>query len=96
VLQFGRIISQTRSEIRDSARRSYEERQTEEARIRQGFRPYVRGVEEYMDPRQDRPVELPAGYRRVWASPQGEYLLTDDVSFDPNELFEADWRRLDK
>jgi len=70
VSQFGRIISQTRSEISDNARRSYEERQSAEDRIRKSFSQYIRGLEEYLDPLQNRPVELPAGYRQVWANPR--------------------------
>jgi hypothetical protein len=82
--------------VTDLIRRSYEERQTSLDRIHTQFDQYIRGVESYRSPFQDRPVELPSGHRHVWGNALGEYILSDDATFNPNVRFKGDWRQLDR
>ncbi|MFF0488626.1 hypothetical protein ACFYTQ_06350 [Nocardia sp. NPDC004068] len=42
------------------------------------------GVARYDDPAQPVPVELPYGYDSVWSDGQGDYVLSEDPSYDPN------------
>lgn len=44
----------------------------------------IRGVEEYVDPSQEYPVQLPQHYQHVFGSGNGEYILTNDPMYNPN------------
>jgi hypothetical protein len=94
--ELSRYISQTSSEISELSRQAYENRQASQERINQQFSQYIRGVDEYRNPFDNRPVELPSGYREAWVNPSGEYVLSDDPNFDPNIGSTANWQRMNK
>jgi hypothetical protein len=94
--QISRIISQTSNEISDMIMESYEERQAVYDRISTDFSQMIRGVEEYYDPIDERPMELPTGYTRGWTNGLGEYVLSDDPAFDPNIGSNQNWQRMRK
>jgi DNA-directed RNA polymerase subunit RPC12/RpoP len=54
----------------------------------------MRNTEEYYDPYKGRNEELSSNYNQVWSSPTGEYILTDDLNFDPNTTGTGDWSLL--
>lgn len=56
------------------------------------------GLSRYDDPSQPIPVELPYGYQGVWSDGQGEYILSEDPSYDPNVAAATGptWQRLDR
>ncbi len=54
----------------------------------------IRGTELYADPNDNRSVELPYGYRDVWTNGT-DYILSDDVNFDPNVELMENWRRME-
>ena len=91
-VELSRYLSQTSRQISDDIRRSYEQRQAAMDRAAAKFDRYIRGVEEYHSPFEDKPVELPAGYRNVWANAGGEYVLSDDPNFNPNIGGTQQWR----
>ena len=76
----------------DSYRRSCESQD----RISQSYTEYIRGVETYRNPYEDRPVQLPSGYSNVWANASGEYILSDQAGFNPNVGSNVEWRRLER
>jgi hypothetical protein len=41
-------------------------------------------VDGFYDPHREEVVELPSGYGHAWANNLGEYILTEDPSFNPN------------
>ena len=65
-------------------------------RMARGFTEYIRGVDSYRNPYEDRPVQLPSGYDQVWVNRLGEYILSNQAGFDPNTGSNTDWRRLEK
>jgi hypothetical protein len=91
-----RYISRTSSEISDMMRQSYEQRQASQDRINQNWSQYMRGVDEYYNPAEQRAVELPSGYRNAWVNGQGEYIVTDNTSFNPNVELDGNWQPLQK
>lgn len=93
--ELSRYISQTSNEISDMMRRSYEERQASQDRINKRWSQHMRGVDEYYNPAEHRPVELPSGYQNAWANGRGEYLVTDSSNFNPNAEIEGDWHKLE-
>jgi len=94
--QLSRYISQTQSQISDMIMDSYYQRQQTMDRLADSFSQYIRGVDAYHNPFEDRPVELPSGYQNAWANALGEYILTDDPNFNPNQYSNLNWEPLNR
>ncbi|MBV9341622.1 MAG: hypothetical protein JO159_12120 [Acidobacteria bacterium] len=91
-VELSRYLSQTSREISDNIRRSYEQRQAATDRAAARFDRYIRGVDAYRSPFEDRLVELPSGYRNVWANSSGEYILSNNPNLNPNVGGTQQWR----
>lgn len=94
--RMSRIISQTHNEISDMMHQSWERRQAAEDRIHRQWTQSMRGIEEYYNPIERRPVELPNGYREAWINARGEYILSDNPNFNPNVQAGGDWQKLQR
>jgi len=94
--QISQIISQTSDQISDMVMDSYNQRQQTLDRLSTQFSQAIRGVDEYRDPFGDQGVELPGGYNRAWSNGLGEYILTDDASFDPNMGSNVNWETMER
>lgn len=92
--QLSRIISQTNNEISDMIMDSYNKRQQVNDKIADNFSQYIRGVDEYYDPLDQKKVELPNGYKDAWANSSGEYILSDDPNFNPNIGSTTSWQKM--
>jgi len=75
---------------------AYKERQASQDRISESFGEYIRGVDTYKNPFEDRPVQLPAGYNDAWVNAKGEYLLSNEAGYNPNVGDTTEWRRMDR
>ncbi len=73
---------------------AYWDRQKSTDRVHQQFSDYIRGVTRYESPHEKYPVQLPSQYKYAWASPSGEYVLTDDAGYDPNVGGTRNWTLL--
>ena len=87
-------ISRNSAEIRKMSEDSYRKANQSQDRISRSYSEYIRGVEMYRNPYEDRPIQLPSGYDGVWVSRSGEYLLSNQSGFDPNEGSATEWRRM--
>jgi hypothetical protein len=96
VAELSRYITRTSSEINDIRRQAFENSQAAHDRISSEFSRYVRGVQEYNHPQENRPVGLPDGYRDAWTNPAGDYIVSNDLNFNPNIGASTDWRRMEK
>jgi hypothetical protein len=94
--ELSRYLAQTNKEISAMIREGYEQRQAAQDRTSASFSQYIRGVESYKDPTLSRSVELPSGYRDVWRSTSGEYLLSNEAGFNPNVGSTQSWTRLEQ
>jgi hypothetical protein len=94
--QLSRYISQTQQEISSSIMDSWQERQKVYDRLSNQFSQATRGVDEYSDPFRGEAVELPSGYQHAWANSLGEYILTDDSFFNPNQHSNLNWEILQR
>lgn len=92
--ELSRRISSNNDAMIASLRSTYEERQRSQDRISRQFSEYVRGVQTYEHPFEQRPVELPSGYSEAWVNVRGEYLLSNTAGFDPNVGDTIEWRRM--
>ena len=89
-------ITRNSEEIRRMYSDSYRQRCQSQDRISRSFSEYIRGVETYHNPYEDRPVQLPSGYTHAWVNRSGEYILSPQAGFDPNVGSNIEWRRLEK
>ncbi len=94
--QISQIVSQTSDQISDMIMDSYNQRQETLDRLSTQFSQTIRGVDEYHGPFEERGVELPGGYDHAWSNALGEYILTDDPSFDPNIGSNLDWQAMER
>jgi hypothetical protein len=92
--EISRIISQTHNEISDMMMQSYNERQAVNDRIADKFSQYVRGVDKYYDPVNQKAVELPTGYDNAWTNGIGDYIVSDSPSYNPNVESNQNWQRM--
>jgi len=93
-VDLSRYLSRVNDHISSTIRQAYENRQAALDRANANFDRYIRGVEQYHDPALGRTVELPSGYRNVWADSLGEYILSDDANFNPNVGGNRGWHAL--
>jgi hypothetical protein len=77
-------ITRNSEEIRRMYSESYRKRSESQDRISQSFSEYIRGVETYRNPYENRPIQLPSGYRDAWVNQHGEYVLSNEAGFNPN------------
>lgn len=89
--QISQIVSQTSDQISDMIVGSYRQQQATLDRLATQFSQTLRGVDEYLDPFDNRGVELPGGYAYAWSNPLGQYILTDDPNFDPSVGSNLEW-----
>ncbi len=89
-------ISRNSAEIRQMFEDSYNRANQSQDRISRAFSEYMRGVETYRNPYEDRPIQLPSGYDGVWVNRSGEYLLSNQSGFNPNAGSTAEWRRMER
>jgi hypothetical protein len=89
-------ISRNSEEIRQMSSDSYRRRCEADDRISRKYSEYIRGVETYRNPYENRPVQLPSGYSNVWVNRLGEYVLSDQAGFNPNVGSNLEWQRLER
>lgn len=91
-VDLSRYLAQTNRQISDGIRSAWEQREAATSRAAANFDRYIRGVDAYRDPFENKAVELPSGYRDVWANAQGEYILSDNANFNPNVGSTRNWK----
>lgn len=90
-----RHISQVSNEIGDLISQSYWERQAVYDRVSERWSQAMRGVDAYQDT-SGAQVELPTGYQQAWGNALGEYILSNDPFFDPNQVSSQTWTQLQR
>jgi hypothetical protein len=91
-----RIIAQTNDQINESRRQAYRNRQAAQDRVNEKFSQYLRGVDAYQNPFEGRRVEMPSGYSNVWVNRSGEYILSNNVNYNPNVGSNIEWQQMRK
>ena len=89
-------IARNSEEIRRMSEDSYRRASQSQDRISRSYSEYIRGVETYRNPYEDRPIQLPMGYDGVWVNRSGEYLLSNQSGFNPNVGSNIEWRRMER
>lgn len=92
--QLSQTISRNSEEIRKMFSEAYANRQASQDRLSRQYSNYIRGVEQYHSPHERYPVQLPSGYDYVWTNPQGQYILSNQAGFNPNEGATQTWTQM--
>jgi len=71
---------------------SYEQRNNAQDKSHSGFVNYIHDQQVYADPSASGNVTLPSSYDRVFSNGKGEYVLTNDGSFEPG----SDWSSIQR
>ena len=89
--QIGHILAETGRQIREQNLSDWYSRQAIYDRLATDRSRSIRGVDAFFDPHREQVVELPSGYGHAWANNLGEYILTEDSTFDPNLSSTLHW-----
>jgi len=95
IQQLGQV-SQSISDAGDSIMDGYFERSAAYDRMGEMASEAIRGVDSYVDPTSDFSPELPGGYDHAWSNGQGEYIVSNDHLFDPNQGSTLNWQQMEK
>ena len=90
-----RIIAQSGEDTRKSIKEGYENRQRSHDRTSAEFSDALRGVQNFRNPVTGENVQLDNRYANAWASGNGEYVVSDSSSFNPNSVLQGSWTRLE-
>jgi hypothetical protein len=89
------IMADMYEDISRTTQESWEHRQESYDRIAREFSEYMRDVETYHDPGTGFDVELPNTYEYAYSNGLGEYIITNDPLYNPNEdLINGTWQTL--
>jgi DNA-directed RNA polymerase subunit RPC12/RpoP len=82
--QIGSMYAQMGAQVRQENMDSWYGRQDVSDRLSHDWSEVLRGVETYYDPYKGYEVEFPSRYDHAWVNSRGEYIITDDINFNPN------------
>jgi hypothetical protein len=89
--QIGQMIAQAGSQAREQNLNDWYRRQDIYDRLAVDRSRSIRDVDGFYDPHRQEVVELPSGYGHAWANDLGEYILTEDPNFNPNQKSTQHW-----
>jgi hypothetical protein len=90
------INAKAADDMRNTRREMYENQQKGVDSRSNDFANYQRGVEDYKNPSTGETVKLDNKYGNAWVNNKGEYLLSDQSSFDPNTVSTESWKPLQR
>ncbi|MEI7849663.1 MAG: hypothetical protein WCK35_27960, partial [Chloroflexota bacterium] len=93
--EIGSILAQAGSQARQQNLNDWYSRQEIFDRQAVDRSRSIRDVEGFYDPNRQDVVELPSGYGHAWANNGGEYVLTDDPNFNPNQESTQNWTEME-
>ncbi|WP_417851479.1 hypothetical protein [Thalassoglobus sp.] len=88
------IMSQMYEQMRYSQQQSWEYRQESVDYVAREFNESIREVETYSDPATGFDVELPNSYDYAFSNGLGEYIVTNDPSYNPTAELSGNWHPL--
>jgi PDZ domain len=91
-----RYVAGINNEITAMNRQAWEQQQASQDRISRRFSEYIRGVDTYQNPITNQPVQLPGGYGRAWTNANGEYVVSDSQSYNPNIGSSVNWQPMQR
>lgn len=98
VIDQGRIAQAAREQANAQQQQTWQARMASEDRIAAGIGDILRNQQRFDDPTSNKEVTLPAGYRRAFSNGQDEYIVSDDLSFNPASTpgLEGNWTEMNQ
>lgn len=93
--QIGTMLAQAGSQAREQNLADWYRRQEAFDQVSLAQSRSIRGVDGFVDPASQAVVELPSGYGHAWANAAGEYIITDDPTYNPNIDRSGTWNPLE-
>ncbi len=88
-----RQIHQTLEECSDIVWQTLQNKSAADDRIFDSYSQALRGVDTYVDPVNNRSVDLPTGYENAWTNGT-DYVFSDSPSFNPSALPGGNWQKM--
>jgi hypothetical protein len=92
--EFSRMLSRISDQISDEKMQQFYARGEVYDRVSQKFSDNMLGIDRYYDPYEGKEVELPSGYDQAWSNNNGEYIVSDNPNYNPNEGSNLNWQPL--
>ncbi|MEQ8765473.1 MAG: hypothetical protein RL885_16210 [Planctomycetota bacterium] len=92
--KIGEINRRGQQEAWEIYQSGVKEQQASSDRLQESFNDYIRDVDDFQDV-DGSSVKLPSLYSYVYSNGQGEYVLTNEPTFDPNDGASERWQRID-
>ena len=86
-------IHKTLEETNDIIWQTYQNKSAAQDRMFDSYIQSLRGVETYVDPVNNRNVDLPTGYDNAWTNGT-DYIFSDSPNFNPNLHSGQNWQQL--
>lgn len=94
IAERSRIIAESNREIGAIIEQAYQARQAGQDRSFERQIRALRGVESWIDPLTRASVQLTSGYRGAWSNGLGDYILSDNPDFQPEQVVPGTWTPL--
>jgi hypothetical protein len=94
--EFSRMLSNMSDQVSRESMEQFEARGDVYDKVSQKFSDNTLGIDRYSDPHGGGEVELPSGYGHAWGNNNGEYIVTDNPNFNPNENSNLHWVPMEK
>lgn len=92
---FGELLARHRAESQALQDQVAQERQASQDRIATLRGETLAGIQNLVNPYNNTIVQMPADWNTYWVNPQGEYIVSDQPNFDPNQEPQlGSWERL--
>ena len=92
---FGELLARHRAESQALQDQVAQERLASQDRIATLRGETLAGIQNLVNPYNNTIVQMPADWNTYWVNPQGEYIVSDQPNFDPNQEPQlGSWERL--
>ena len=88
-------IRQTMTETSDIINQTMANRSAAQDRMFEKYSQALRGVDTYVDPVNNRNIDLPSGYGNVWTN-GSDYILSDSPGYNPNAGSGGNWTQMNR
>jgi hypothetical protein len=91
LMEINQIVKDTNDHISKTISDSYWARQKVQDKMHQQFSNIINGVDQYALPDGKSTVTLPSGYNHAWVNGAGEYVLSNNGNYNPNQRLNGTW-----
>ena len=88
-------IHKSLEECNDMMYQAYRRRSAAQDRMFDNYSQAMRGVDVYIDPINNRTVDLPTGYNNAWTNGT-DYVFSDSPNFNPNVISTGNWQMMNR